>query len=66
MSFVVFHGNVLTGVVGHECCRHQTNYYASSNIVQYEHRGIAKFGCKLATLRLKHIRDDDPGSFRGE
>ena len=34
--------------------------------MQYEHRGIAKFGCKLATLRLKHIRDDDPGSFRGE
>jgi hypothetical protein len=36
------------------------------HIMQYELRDIAKLGCKLTTLRLKHIADDDPISLRGE
>jgi hypothetical protein len=27
---------------------------------------MAKFGCKPAALRLEHIANDDPRSFRGE
>ena len=36
------------------------------HILPYECCGIAKFGCKLAALRLKHIANDDPRSFCGE
>jgi len=35
-------------------------------IVPYERCGMAKFGCKLAALRLEHIANNDPRSFGDE
>jgi hypothetical protein len=29
---IIFHRNILAGVVGHECCRYQAHHCASSDI----------------------------------
>jgi hypothetical protein len=36
------------------------------HILPYERGGIAKFGCKLVALRLKHVANDDPRSLCDE
>jgi hypothetical protein len=38
----------------------------SRHILPYEHGGIAQFRSELTSLRLEHIANDDPCSFRDE